>query len=296
MPERPPVDVNQQVIEEFRANEGRVGGPFEGARLILLTTTGARTGTRHTTPVAFLPDGERLLVIASAAGAPRHPAWFHNLCAHPRVTVEDGLFTYEADAVVLEGEERDVLFARACEADQGWAGYQARTDRVLPVVALEAVPGPPDFGNRSPGAALKAVHDAFRYELARVRREVAEAGPGGLGAQLRVNCLIVCQGLHHHHVTEDAGMFAGLAAQRPELAPTLELLRREHEEIAALLAELQGLVSAGAGSDGRAGSARPDPARVLAEVDRLTRELEAHLAHEEQELLPVLDAFAPPRG
>lgn len=281
-----PHDFNQQVIAEFRAHEGRVGGPFEGGRLILLTTTGARTGARHTTPLAFLPDGERLLVIASAAGAPRHPDWFHNLCVTPRVTVEDGLFTYEADAVVVTGEERDRLFARACEADPGWAGYQGRTDRVLPVVALEPVPGAPDFGGRSLGEALKAVHDAFRHELARVRAEVADAGQGGLGAQLRVNCLTVCQGLHHHHVTEDAGMFAGLAAARPDLEPTLALLRREHEEIAALLAELQALVSAGAA----------DPAHVGAEVDRLTAALEAHLTHEERHLIPALDALPPLRG
>lgn len=279
-------DFNQQVIAEFRANEGRVGGPFEGGRLVLLTTTGARTGAPHTTPVAVLPDGERLLVIASAAGAPRHPAWFHNLRATPRVTVEDGLFTYEATAVVLEGQERDLLFARACEADAGWAGYQARTDRVLPVVALEPVPGPPDFGGRSMGAALKAVHDAFRHELARIRKEVAASGTGGLGAQLRVNCLTACQGLHHHHVTEDAGMFAGLAAHQPELEPTLALLRREHEQIAALLAELERLVS----------SEAADPGRVLAEVDRLTEQLEAHLTHEERHLIPILDTLPPMGG
>ena len=82
---------NQQVIDEFHANHGRVGGPFEGGRLILLTTTGARTKTPHTTPVAYYPDGDgQVLVIASAGGAPHHPAWFHNLVAHPQVTVESG--------------------------------------------------------------------------------------------------------------------------------------------------------------------------------------------------------------
>jgi deazaflavin-dependent oxidoreductase (nitroreductase family) len=281
-----PNDFNQQIIEEFRANGGRVGGPFEGGRLILLTTTGARTGVRHTTPVAYLPDGGRLLVVASAAGAPRHPDWFHNLLAEPRVSVEDGVFGYDADAVVLEGAERDRLFARACEADQGWADYQTRTDRVIPVVALEPVPGPPDFGGVSMGSALRAVHDAFRQELARIRKEIADSGPGGLGAQLRVNCLTACQGLHHHHVNEDAGMFAGLAQRDPELAPTIALLQQEHERIAVLLGDLERLVA----DEGA------DPALVLPEVERLTEELEAHLTHEEEQLIPVLDALPPMRG
>ncbi|EQD81355.1 cation-binding protein, partial [Saccharopolyspora erythraea D] len=123
-----PNDFNLKIIEEFRARGGRVGGPFEGGRLLLLTTTGARTGARHTTPVGYLPDGDgRTLVIASAGGSPRHPDWFHNVVANPRVTVEDGVFTYEADAVVLEGPERDRVFARAVEFEPGWGEYQAGT-------------------------------------------------------------------------------------------------------------------------------------------------------------------------
>src|SRR3569833_232938 len=109
---------------------------FEGARLILLTTTGSRTGRRHTTPVAFLPDPGRLLVIASAGGADRHPAWYRNLLAEPRVTVETGQFTVEADAVVLDGAEREEIWARAVESDPGWDEYQRKTARVIPVVAL----------------------------------------------------------------------------------------------------------------------------------------------------------------
>lgn len=105
-----PNDFTQQIIEEFRANDGRVGGPFEGARLLLLTTTGVQSGAPHTTPVGYYPDGaERVLVIGSAGGAPKHPDWYHNLVANPRVTVEAGVFTYEADAVVLKGAERDRL-------------------------------------------------------------------------------------------------------------------------------------------------------------------------------------------
>jgi deazaflavin-dependent oxidoreductase (nitroreductase family) len=273
-----PNDFNQQIIKEFRANAGRVGGPFEGGRLLLLTTTGARTGTRRTTPLGYLPDGERMLVIASAMGAPAHPAWYHNLLADPRVTVEDGVFTYQAQAVVLEGEERDRLFARAVEADPGWADYQARTARVIPVVALNPIDGGPPPGPA--GDSLKAIHDAFRRELTLIRRELAESGPG-LGAQLRVNCLTLCQGLHHHHLGEDGGMFPFLEKHHPEMAPALERLRHEHEAVGRLLTRLQALIS----GDGA------DSGTLLAEVDLLTAELEAHLDYEEQQLVPILNAM-----
>ncbi|SHF67207.1 nitroreductase/quinone reductase family protein [Streptoalloteichus hindustanus] len=273
-----PSDFNQRVIDEFRANNGRVGPPFDGGRLLLLTTTGARSGKEHTTPVAYLPDGDRVLVIASAGGAPNHPAWYHNLVAHPRVTVEDGVFTYEAQATVLEGAERDAAFARAVEVDPAWADYQVRTSRVLPVVALEQVAGGPPNAS-SPGAGLKLVHDAFRRELALIRAEVARSGPR-LGAQLRVNCLTLCQGLHHHHTMEDTGMFPYLAQHHPELAPVLRRLDEEHKTVATLLADLQKVISA----EGA------DTALVLSEVERLTKELEDHLTYEEQQLIPILDA------
>jgi deazaflavin-dependent oxidoreductase (nitroreductase family) len=144
------VDFQQQVVAEFRANAGRVGGPFEGARLLLLTTTGARSGAPHTVPLGYLPDGaHQFLVIGSAGGSPRHPAWFHNLVADPHVTVEDGVFVTDALAVVLEGADRDRAFARAVETDPGWARYEEQAGRVLPVVALRSVPGPPRFAGGS---------------------------------------------------------------------------------------------------------------------------------------------------
>ncbi|MFE6740922.1 nitroreductase/quinone reductase family protein [Streptomyces tubercidicus] len=275
-----PIDFNRQIIEEFRANGGCVGGPFEGGRLLLLTTTGARSGAPHTTPLGYLPDGDgRVLVIASAAGAPQHPAWYHNLVARPLVTVEAGVFTYEARAVVLEGAERDRAFARAVGSDPGWSAYQEKTDRVLPVVALEEIPaGPPHINASSVGGALKAVHDGFRRELALIRKEIAASGPG-LGAQLRVNCLTLCQGLHNHHTGEDAGMFPLLGRNHPELAPALERLEREHQKLAALLADLQNVIS----------DRDADPQLLLAEVERLTEEVENHLTYEEEQLIPVLD-------
>ncbi|AZQ35691.1 nitroreductase family deazaflavin-dependent oxidoreductase [Streptomyces cyaneochromogenes] len=277
-----PNDFNQQVIEEFRANKGRVGGYFEGARLLLLTTTGARTGRPHTTPVGYLPDGgDRVLVIASAAGAPSHPAWFHNLVANPQVTVESGAFTYEARAVVLDGDERDRAFARAVEADPGWAAYQEKTRRVIPVVALHEIAqgGPPNINASSMGEAIRVVHDVFRRELALIREEMAKGG-ATLGAQLRVNCLTFCAGLHNHHTGEDLGMFPFLADSRPELAPALARLREEHERIAGLVEDLRRVVTA----------EHPEPAAARAEVERLTAELEAHLTYEEEQLIPVLDA------
>ncbi|MFF4354231.1 nitroreductase/quinone reductase family protein [Streptomyces sp. NPDC001530] len=278
-----PNPFNQQVIDEFRANNGRVGGYFEGARLLLLTTTGARTGTPHTTPVGFYPDGgERVLVVASAGGAPQHPDWFHNLVAHPRVTVEDGVFTYEAEAVVLERAERDAVFARAVEDDPGWAEYQAKTDRVIPVVALHPIPldGPPNVNAGSMAEGLKVVHDAFRRELTLIRKEFTATGTSRLGAQLRVNCLTLCQGLHNHHTGEELGIFPLLADRHPELAPALDRLRQEHERIAELLEELRRVVAEDP-QDADAG-------RVLSQVERLTTELEAHLTYEEEQLMPLL--------
>ncbi|MFI1016733.1 nitroreductase/quinone reductase family protein [Streptomyces sp. NPDC020965] len=276
-----PNDFNQRIIDEFRANGGRVGGPFEGGRLLLLTTTGARSGARHTTPVGYLPNGgDSVLVIASAGGAPHHPDWYHNLVAVPRVTVESGVFTYDAEAAVLTGDDRDRAFARAVESDPGWAEYQAKTSRIIPVVALTEIPaGPPNVSAASWGDAVKLIHDGFRSELALIRQEIADSGPG-LGAQLRINCLSVCQGLHNHHTGEDKGMFPMLGERHPELAPVLDRLRREHEKIAALIEELQRVIRV----DGA------DPLVVLPEVERLTDELESHLRYEEEQLIPLLDA------
>ncbi|GGK69418.1 cation-binding protein [Sphaerisporangium melleum] len=300
-----PENFNQQIIDEFRANHGKVGGPFQDGRLILLTTTGARTGARHTTPVAYLPDGERILIIASAGGAPSHPDWYHNLLAHPRVTVENGSFTYQADATVLRGEERDRVFARAAEANPGWADYQEKSARVLPVIALHQV-GPPS-AQGGPAGFLTAVHGAFRRELELIRKEVAASG-SSLGAQLRINCLTLCQGLHYHHTMEDANLFPTLGERHPELAPVLARLDEQHRTIKLLLDELQALISGGtasphqestSGSEPTPGPASdrlqrqpqpgPDPAFVLAEVERLTVELEAHLDYEEEHILPALN-------
>jgi deazaflavin-dependent oxidoreductase (nitroreductase family) len=130
-------DFNRAIIEEFRAHGGKVGGPFEGTPVLLLSTIGARTGEHRTTPVVYLDDGGRMVIFASKAGAPHNPAWYHNLVANPVVTVEVGSETFDADANVLTGEERDRLFRRQADLQPQFDDYASKTSRVIPVVALE---------------------------------------------------------------------------------------------------------------------------------------------------------------
>jgi deazaflavin-dependent oxidoreductase (nitroreductase family) len=130
---------NQQIISEFRANDGKVGGGFSGAPMLLLTTTGAKSGRRSTTPLVYLTEGDRRYIFASFAGAPTSPAWYHNLVANPRVSIEVGPDRYEADAIALTGDERDRVWAAQVIAMPGFADYQAKTNRVIPVVELRKV-------------------------------------------------------------------------------------------------------------------------------------------------------------
>jgi deazaflavin-dependent oxidoreductase (nitroreductase family) len=129
-------DYNTQIIEEFRANAGKVGGRWEGRDLLLLTTTGRKSGRAHTTPMVYTRDGDRLLVYASKAGAPTHPDWYLNLVADPDVVVEVGDDRYDAIAAPLEGDERERAFAEQAGRNPAFAEYQEKTDRVIPVVAL----------------------------------------------------------------------------------------------------------------------------------------------------------------
>jgi deazaflavin-dependent oxidoreductase (nitroreductase family) len=129
-------EFNRKVIEEFRANEGRVGGQFEGAPVLLLTSTGAKSGQPRTTPVVYQQDGERMVIFASKAGAPENPAWYHNLVANPTATVEVGSDRVDVEAIVTEGEERERLFRRQIELMPQFADYEKKTTRQIPVVAL----------------------------------------------------------------------------------------------------------------------------------------------------------------
>lgn len=129
-------DWNAKVIEEFRANEGRVGGQFEGSPVLLLHTTGAKTGLDRVNPMMYLEESGRVFVFASKAGADSDPDWFRNLVATPDVRVELGAQTFDAEAVVLRGEERDRIYAEQARRYPGFAQYQANTTRVIPVVEL----------------------------------------------------------------------------------------------------------------------------------------------------------------
>jgi deazaflavin-dependent oxidoreductase (nitroreductase family) len=129
-------DFNQGIIEEFRAHQGVVGGPFAGAPIVLLTTKGARSGTTRVNPLAALVEGDRLYVFASKAGADSNPDWYYNLLAHPAVGVEFGPDRFDAEAVPVTGAERDRLFAAQVERMPGFGDYEKKTSRVIPVIEL----------------------------------------------------------------------------------------------------------------------------------------------------------------
>jgi deazaflavin-dependent oxidoreductase (nitroreductase family) len=257
-------DFNQQIIDEFRAGGGRVGGMFEGADLVLLTTTGARSGKPRTSPVGYAPDGDRILIFGSNAGLPAHPSWYHNLLANPRVTVERGTETYTAIATPLEGEERDRRYSEQGRRIPAYAAYQEQTTRVIPVVALQRA------ADRlaAIGAQLAMVHHTLRQDLAAVRAEAPNRA-SNRAPNLRIHCLTFCGALREHHTTED-GVFPRLEREFPHAAPLLARLREEHAAVARRIQEVERLVTT--------------QGDVTAELDRLATELEAHFAYEERQL------------
>ncbi|MGY0058551.1 nitroreductase/quinone reductase family protein [Streptomyces sp. LZ34] len=289
-----PNSFNQQIIEEFRANGGKVGGPFEGGDLLLLTTTGAKSGEAHTVPLGYVRVGDLPLVIASNLGAHRHPAWYHNILAHPVVRVELGTEAFEAIAVPAEGERRDRLFEQAVRVAPGYGDYQGRTTRTLPVVTLER----PDHTAEAPreirnlADKVLEIHTWLRGQLRHIRDEAdahlaaraAHHGPGeppapGLGLQIRQHCLAFCEALTHHHTGEDTAVFPALATHHPDLREPLDRLGDQHRTLTRLKEQLLTLL---------ADIATADPVRFRAGLDQLTEELTRHLDDEEQWLLPVL--------
>jgi deazaflavin-dependent oxidoreductase (nitroreductase family) len=132
-------EFNQRVINEFRANQGKVGGQMANTPLLLLSTTGAKTGRSLTKPLAYTKDGDRIFVIASFAGSPHDPAWFVNLVANPNVTVELGTERFQARARVTSGEERQRLFNLQAEKLSIFHDYQKKTTRQIPVVVFDRV-------------------------------------------------------------------------------------------------------------------------------------------------------------
>jgi deazaflavin-dependent oxidoreductase (nitroreductase family) len=134
-----PEDFNSKIIDEFRANGGKVGGPFEGAPLLLLHTTGARSGQERVNPMMYQKLGDSYAVFASKAGAPVSPDWYHNLVANPRVRAEIGTQTVELRARVADAAEREPIWTAWKQANPGFAEYEAKTTRQIPVVFLEPV-------------------------------------------------------------------------------------------------------------------------------------------------------------
>jgi deazaflavin-dependent oxidoreductase (nitroreductase family) len=129
-------DFNATIIEEFRANGGKVGGSFDGASLLLLHTTGAKSGKERVNPVMYQPVADRFAVFASKAGAPTNPAWYHNLLANPDTTIEVGTDTIAVTAREATGDERDRIWSKQKAEVAGFAEYEAKTDRQIPVVVL----------------------------------------------------------------------------------------------------------------------------------------------------------------
>ncbi|WP_290049696.1 nitroreductase family deazaflavin-dependent oxidoreductase [Amycolatopsis solani] len=131
-------DFNKQVVDEFRANDGVVGGYFEGKNVLLLTTIGAKSGEPRLSPLVYTTDGDRYVVAASMGGAPKNPAWYHNLVANPKVTLEVGTEKFEATATVIaDRAERDRLYAGMVAHAEGFAEYETKTDRIIPIIVFE---------------------------------------------------------------------------------------------------------------------------------------------------------------
>ncbi|SEF46768.1 deazaflavin-dependent oxidoreductase, nitroreductase family [Actinacidiphila yanglinensis] len=268
----------ERIITEFRANAGRVGGRFEGADLLLLTTLGARSALRRTTPVGYAREGGALHVFASNAGAGRHPGWYHNLLAHPQAVVEigdgaGGVRTLTVRARPLAAAERDLAWARQAAAVPAYGEYEARTTRVIPVVALLPLDlaVPDDGRNRALAHQLRSVHATMRAQLAALR----DGGPAA-GGELAVHCLAFCDALGAHHGAEDM-VLPAFDAAFPRLAPVLARLREEHRQVAGALEELRALLEQGA-----------EPGAVRPRLEALAADAETHFAYEERYLLPAL--------
>jgi len=132
-------EFNQKVIEEFRANAGKVGGQFAGAPMVLLTTKGAKSGKTYVHPLVYTRDGNKYVIIASFAGGPKNPSWFHNLVANPTVTLEIGSEKFQAKASIASGAERERLFNAQAAQMPVFNDYRKKTARQIPVVVLDRI-------------------------------------------------------------------------------------------------------------------------------------------------------------
>ncbi len=278
---------NDQVIEKFRRNKGKLGGMFEGWELILLTTIGAKSGKRRTNPLGYLEIDGKTVVVASNMGSPRHPGWYHNLRHDHRVTIETGTESYEAIAAVPPPVERDALFAKVVAEDPGFAEYQAKTTRELPVVILHRI----DDRVRGMGDFVVEVHDWLREELKTLRAGVDDIVAGRADSltmekSLRAHCVSFCEALTKHHTGEDLGAFPLLAQRFPALAPALTKLGEDHVVVAALQKRIRDLVEGYVHGES-------DPVRLRDDFDALAGKLEAHFAYEERTVVAALNVTAP---
>ena len=132
-------EFNQKVIEEFRASAGKVGGQFAGAPMVLLTTRGAKSGKTYVHPLVYSRDGNKYVIIASFAGGPKNPSWYHNIVAHPTVTLEIGAEKFQAKASIASGSERERLFNAQAALMPVFNDYKTKTARQIPVVVLERI-------------------------------------------------------------------------------------------------------------------------------------------------------------
>ncbi|WP_328604551.1 nitroreductase family deazaflavin-dependent oxidoreductase [Amycolatopsis sp. NBC_00345] len=131
-------DWNQQIVDEFHANEGKVGGVFEGKNMVLITHTGAKSGKERVSPLVYSTDGDRIVIAASKGGADTNPDWYHNLVANPKIKVEIGTEKFDATAKLIEDRaERDRLYAGMVAHAEGFAEYETKTKRLIPVFVLE---------------------------------------------------------------------------------------------------------------------------------------------------------------
>jgi deazaflavin-dependent oxidoreductase (nitroreductase family) len=301
---------NERIIQEFRANGGQVGGRFQGAPLLLMTTQGRATGRPHTNPVTYQRDGARYLVFASNAGGPTNPDWYHNLLAHPQVTIEVGteagtVRPYATRAVPLGGDERDQAWERQCALDPAFRDYERQTTRTIPVVALQPVDlaGNPQV-RRAMGEQLIVAHDTLRAQLADIRSGIdallargrepdspstaTATAPSSRAEreQLHRSCLSYCYGLQLHHIREDGG-FSALEDHLPELTPALDRLRADHHVVEKALADFEAFLAQGPPAD------RADVEALRRAVEDAVAGLDDHFADEEQHLLPAVGVTRP---
>lgn len=292
-------DVNafqRQVIAEFRANDGRMTGMFEGWSLVVLTTIGARTGLPRESLLGYLEFDGKGVVVASANGSDRHPAWYHNIRKNPVVTVETGEETYQAIAAIPQGVERDRLFERVVAEAPGYGDYQAKTTRQIPVIVLHRIDAKPGEERvKGMGDWIVEVHDWMRKELETLRAqadevidgtaETIEGMPPDLAQEMRTHCLTFCGALRRHHTGEDMAVFPSLAERFPALAPALAQLSEQHKVVAHLQDSIQALLEGFVPGES-------DPVRMRAELEQLAGRLESHFEFEERTVVTALNATA----